>query len=58
MELHLRMWVETANEDVTAFEFADDGEKSTLIFDGKESLLLSLDKCQKIINAIRESIKE
>ncbi|PHM46561.1 hypothetical protein [Xenorhabdus miraniensis] len=62
MELHLKMWIEgifeSGFDEVTAFDFVDDGEKSTLICEDKESLLFSLDKCQEIINEIRASINE
>ncbi|MDE9519684.1 hypothetical protein KKJ17_18670 [Xenorhabdus bovienii] len=58
MELHLRMWVETANEDVTAFEFIDHGEASSLECDNEESLLISLDKTQEIIDVIRKAIEK
>ncbi|MDC9591435.1 hypothetical protein PSI23_19650 [Xenorhabdus sp. XENO-10] len=58
MELHLRMWIETANEDITAFEFIDHGDTSSLTCDDEESLLFSLDKTQEIINLIRKQIEK
>ncbi|MEX0445219.1 hypothetical protein [Xenorhabdus sp. SGI246] len=59
MKLNLKMWVELSNyEEITAFEFVDEGESASLICDDEESLLLSLNKCQEIIDVIRGSLKK
>lgn len=63
MELNLKMWVEGIGEsgnfvEITLLEFVDNGEESSLICEDEESLLLSLGKCQEIIDAIRASINE
>ncbi|MDE9530197.1 hypothetical protein [Xenorhabdus bovienii] len=59
MALKLKMWVEDEDHNETIlFKYVDNGELSTLGGIDVDTMLLSLDKCQAIINSIRSAVKQ